>query len=305
MTKWQIIRIAFYVTALFFLATWPIFPWHFYPVTTSGGAGGDAFHNFVEPVSVDFISQQVIYKKAFTALMPWLMLSPWSSFAISRCEGFGCMFMTVVWGVQLLVLFFLYMAFVVTMLRSYKENTPAKRYKALIILGIAWLFYVGVGITYVKSTHINRSFLLNSYLQQLQQISGKKPFPDGTVARDVQYTYYTSGNNLVSEFSVDSINSSTGEQHGVAIFFFDRPQSMSCGKKPLYYTDGKLHEISERLWACEKVFGTHEVWYAAFLDKSQKIYAVTYKKYKNTGFSYPAEQSLDSLVPTFFTYYHL
>lgn len=332
MSKWKILIISLGLVVLFFWVTGLIFPWHLYPMDRG------EYHYLTNPVSASFISKQAIYTEAFFGVVPWTMLSPWSLVGLLRCAEAECIFVLIYRVIGLLVLFYFYAAFIFYLIRSYTENKIDLRHRLLARLGVLWFLFLVVGIIYAKQTYVNPPFLLNSYLQQLQQLSNKEPFPPGITVKKTEYRYkipYPPSQIVSSEGSssvpfeyhvgrhirvdVFSLNyndpTNSKEQYNFQVIFYDNPQNMSCRSVYSQKEQGELRKLAENVWLCDHgltlastdqdfrnrynlppMDPIRQVSYAAFLDQERKVYAATTK-------SYPSDQPLSTVIPTFFGYY--
>lgn len=296
------------IVALFFTATYFVFPNNLYPQDTNRFRA-DILHP--KNIEVTPITPVII-----RAMIPWLTFSPWIvPNRIGMCASDGDIACYITRGpIALFVLigtFAAYMWFVMSIMRAAKLRRMRPWGKLLIILIVAWLVMGGTGYIYVQSNHVKALEHINNLLQRLQLASGNKPFPlhvrelsgvlwkeDGFVERDTL--------QVMDEARAGYVN----------VEFSDKPLDIAeledeyCAPNELYpelggYTNGR-DRIDDYLVGCFRhvgVFSDFELengvgeYFISFLNKDQTIFARLGAKRKVPAEKYSVE------MPLFFSYY--
>jgi hypothetical protein len=135
----------------------------------------------LNPVSVELIQSSQVYRQAALALAPWIVLSPWPILWQFRPQSGGYdergLLMLAVLIVGLPFLFVLYCGLFGTLAYVFTRR------RSLAIMGVLLLCGASVayGLPGVLDLHVRPTQRLNELLTRLQESSGAKPFPAGTI----------------------------------------------------------------------------------------------------------------------------
>lgn len=314
MSRSKTLVISIFIALIFFSITWVVFPWDLYPMNTLGPGG---YNELSHPVSLDLISRQEIYTKAFYALSPWMILSPWALVGTFNCSELGC-FMPLYRYILSTIVLVISTVLIYLLVRLFNKSS---RHRFFLVLCLIWVFYFGIGIFHTKQVFVDPPSRYNSFLRELQAISGKTPFPPGTelyprAGVSLGGVFYNSKSEN-AEFDIKYKIPSSQESMNVVIYF-EKNRSVSCKPGSGYSGELEMIKSHDDFWYCldrtnpipayryksnyPEFGGANKILairYATFLDSNHDIYALT-------DWIYFKEQDLPNFIekiPTFFSYY--
>lgn len=170
--------IAASVVAALFAITFLIPYGHTHTVSSSG----EDVYPLPLPANSAPISESEMWANARTAIIPWVILSPWATTdRIFSCQELGCLVALPV-GIIFLALFFFVCVFTIS--KGYNLTRQGKWLFALLLLVGIWLVYVAWGVKIVYRVYVQAPRLYNETISELEQKSGQGPFPGSPVIPD-------------------------------------------------------------------------------------------------------------------------
>jgi hypothetical protein len=261
--------ITFLAILLFFIISGLIFPWKYYPLMPA------QYGIFLHPRATQFVSQAQILTKGVIYLSPWILFSPYAPTYGLHAGGCSdwCL-ESLGYGFQTFLLFFIYIFFLNAFVKDiYNQNKKGIKAK-LVILGVIWIAFVGVGVYRLKTNIINPYEELNGTLAQLANLSKKDPFPPGTIY---------AGNYF--PWALKYQNSQTKESY----YFFIGGIYKGCA-------NGVLTQLAKNVWSC------------AVSSPDGKQYFNYWENFDNQGLgiwtsAYGTDRYLKNKIPTVLDYY--
>jgi len=314
MSRLRAFSIALLATTFLFIVTRFIFPADLYSNDSI------VFNtNVLDIQSTDFIPDTQIYTNAFYAIIPWATLSPWIAISVVKCAEAGCLALLPIifaWGI---IVFLFYSALIALFIYYWKnQRTRPIRYLIFCIV-VLWLSSLSFGVWFVTKNFISIPKYFNTaYLQKLQDISKKDPFPSGITLWPSGWNtlyhkknpyfllYYESDNNFPDP--------NGSQQYKIHLRFFDTPQSLT--KYPPGVANendeictamrygGVVHynkkEVLSNIWRCDLTTNRDNrkiIQYVGFLDAKGLIFA------EGTFYYFLDKAPPQDWVPGFFRYY--
>lgn len=321
--------LALLITIFFFAISYAITPWSLYPGVSSFFSTGGGVASLLYPTGTIITPEPAIYARAMQSLVPWITLSPWVPISIQfeQCESFGCLFLILFQGAELILIFVVYTIFVFLMLKSIRAGNYKRKHILLAILFIIWLGFISAGVLRVNKYYIDPPRRLNSFLEQLAAVSHKNPFPDGTEIKGFFYPNTWSFNIFSSsDIGISSksdtkttslimnlyyINPRNAKEHyNITIIFGGTALSISCPNS--HNGQSNASEVVPSIWRCDGIWDIANKYmlpfkegefrpykkFMGFLDPQHTIFTTT-----ESIIPGKPEKEVPDPIPTFFAYY--
>lgn len=293
----------FLITIAFFWITGGIFPQALYP--TGSSVGRILASQALNPQGTEIISNSDIILTGIKAFLPWVEMSPWLILnPVGRCEIVGCL-PTLFGNVPIFYipvfigLFILYYKLLAIIVKNIKKQDDLTDLNKTIFKGIiaCWIIIMAFGAYISYKNYVNPIIRLNGILSQLENASGKNPFPLRTVTgfNDVitntgskfggllnywnQKPQRSLANDHEVTFNVYYQNPNfPTEEYAVNVYLFKSPYQLPLDEKLAWCQErmarasspAVLREVGAGIWRCS---GNDLFFEFGFLDKEHKIFA--------------------------------